>query len=144
MFGRRQRLRMLAAHMLLVWLFALFTGVVHACLSDAGAASAPASAAHDRHGMGDAAHGHEAPATQPHAPPGTDNSACQKFCQDSAAGVPADRLSFDAGAPLVLALLPTPPMAAQAQDPGLRPALAGSGPPAGHIPIPIAFRRLTR
>lgn len=143
MFGRRQRLRMLAAHMLLVWLFALGTGVVHACLSEV-TAPPPAAAAHDHHAMGGTVHEHDGPATPHHPSPATDHTACLKFCQDKAAGVPADRLSFDAGAPLVLALLPIPSMAVQAQDPHPLPARAGSDPPTGRVPIPIAFRRLTR
>lgn len=137
MFGRRKQLRTLAAYMLLVWVLALATGVVNACVVELSAAVSGVSPMRGHH--------HDPDGTPPdqHQPPSSEKVACIKFCGDEASGVPTAKLPFDAGSFPGLALLPTLSMPTSADEAWLLVVRADSGPPLERVPIPIAFCRLT-
>jgi hypothetical protein len=136
MFGSRQRLRTIAGHMLLVWVLALLSTVVNACV-----VLPPGQAVSDAAGAV-AHHCHEAAAPDTNLPPAA-KSACAKFCDEDASSAPSSqRLASDAGS-LGLALWPTLALAVQAALEPLRVTGTGPGglPPA--VPVTIAFLRLT-
>lgn len=127
LFGRRRRLRVLAAYLLLAWLFALTSSVTHACAAAAHAhAHAPGAASPDREPP---QHRHETP--------------CDKFCDDESLSPPTSfKQPFD---PLHLDGLPPVPAAccaALAQSESAAVRRAGGEPLPAHVPISIAFLRL--
>jgi len=100
MFGQRNLRRRLAAQMLLVWLFALTTGIVNACVIGPELRQAAQSAAHELRGGG-RAHPHEQtnPQAHPqvlgmasqangHPPQQVDNAPCAKFCAGESVSAP--------------------------------------------------------
>lgn len=145
MFTQRSFIRRLAAQVLLVWLFALATGLVNACVIAPGL--------HVSLGLGaDVASGdgHEQALHQPGCPNCDEESSlvdhppgCAKFCADEASSVPAAKSVFDAQSSLAIALVPT--MALAVAAPMGRAAALGS-----EVPLPpprasaaIAYQRLT-
>jgi hypothetical protein len=137
MFGQRQRLRRIAARILVVWLFALATGFVNACLVEpASAAALEAGGAH-HHALA------ASPAADHHGMPDANKASCQKFCADEASSVLATKQALDPGPALGLALLPALPLWIGVDDPGAADARADTRPPAERVPIPIALLRLT-
>lgn len=120
--------------MLLVWVLALLSTVVHACVVPPPAHAVVGAVAHDCHEAA-VPDGTDAPATK---------SACAKFCDEDASSAPSSqRLASDAGSSLGLALWPTLALAVQAAlQPQRVPAVdQGSLPPP--VPVSIAFLRLT-
>lgn len=93
MFRRRSTVRSVAAHLLLLWVFALGAGVVHAC----GLTSKPNGAGQvagvaavvDVHRHHHAGHDHEQPADQ------AGKATCVKFCGDAKAVSMSPDLSGD-------------------------------------------------
>lgn len=125
MFAQTARARRLAAQLLLVWLFALATGVVNTCFA-APMAHAP--------GCAECPDAHPAGAAQ----------ACAKFCADESTSVRAAKHDYDPWMGLGVAVVPTMSLSvvAPAHVPDRRPHDAP--PTAARIPIAIAFLRLTR
>lgn len=149
----RQQLRRTAAVMLVAWVFALCSGVAHACLLSADSAmgtpalalSAGAPAMHlDRSQQGTLDHVHPvtghhdgAPAGNPADDSGKD--ACLKFCADESSALTKDKGSpADPAASQPLAFVPRQPPALRslpgARQPAEGPAQAG----------PLLFLRLLR
>lgn len=142
MFGHRQRLRTLASHMLLVWVLALMSTVVNACIvvphgAAAGAVPAVQSGAAQAHPCHDAAG-----AQDPQQPKGA-KSACAKFCDEDGSGATSAQRVTDAMASVGVALVPTMALAVR---PPLQAAAvkhaSGDSLPAC-VPVSIAFLRLT-
>jgi len=95
MFSRK-RLRLFAAHVLLAWVFALATSIVHACIVEPAARGAAPAAAHETSAL---AHDH-APALHvtDEAPPGTSHpheAACEKFCDEPSTAAQAPKPPID-------------------------------------------------
>lgn len=138
MFGQRKRLRHMAARMLLVWLFALGTGIVHACIALPqglpAQGDAPLAAAH---------HCDEGPdGAAPEAQPGM-GTACAKFCDQKAHGLPSLQPQDDAGATVWMAPPPSVVLdVAMADDTPANNRHDRWRPPR-QVPIPIAYLRLT-
>lgn len=145
MFGQRKRLRRLAAHMLLVWLFALASGIVNACVVEPELRHAALAAAQDHHAaaqanqhdpaMAAAAHEHQAP----HAA----KYPCAKLCDVESVSAPtvkpqADPLNAAWLAPLLVRSLVVHTALVPA---GVFDSRHGQLP--ARIPISIAFLRLT-
>jgi len=131
MFGQRKRLSRLAAHVLLVWLFALTMGIVNACVLEP----------ETHHGA--AAVTHHASAHTHHGSAHADKAICIKFCDEPSMGAQILKQQFDpfdgtwlVPAPAGLPVISTTVHVADAFHAAhelWRPA----------IPIPIAFLRLT-
>jgi hypothetical protein len=145
MFAQRNLIRRLAARVLLVWLFALATGVVNACSVTHGPypASMPA-------GGVAAAAGDKAGAHAPGCPGCEDEEAgdghppgCAKFCAEEASSVPSAKHAFDAQPVLGIALVPTMALAVAVPVRGL--AAHGDGVPLSlpRVPARVAYLRLT-
>ena len=140
---RPQRLRRLASHLLLVWLFALGTGVANACVYGYDFGHELAA----RHGQRDGAmvhqtdlqdaNCHEDPAGQ------LPNGPCAKFCDElSLIRQSAKPLSDPLGV-VCPALLPTPSATLQTAAAPLVTVMDEPGLHRAAIPIAIAFLRLT-
>ena len=146
--------------MLVVWVFALLSGVVHACGLGAGVAHAAAALSgsigtggHESCGEGGAvgldtlepaALADAAAAGQADDAPLATHTPCAKFCEDSSAGVPTVKQPFDPRfdvAPAPWALVVVAPLQVAADPAALS---ARATPPPASVPIPIAFLRLTR
>lgn len=137
MFGQRRHLRTIAARVLLVWLFALATGFVNACLVT------PAQAAPDAHHHEHALPAPDHAAADEHGGPHANKASCQKFCADEASSVPATKHTLDPGPAWGAALLPALPLWVGVDDPGAAFARADTAaPPGGRVPIRIALLRL--
>ncbi len=139
MFGQRRHLRTIAARLVLVWVFALASGFVNACLVE----PAPAQTA-----LSDAgAHHHEiAPSPGAHASADhhhASKASCLKFCADEASSVPATKAALDPGHAWAPAPLPVLSLWVGVDDPGAAVARADLNPPPERVPIPIALLRLT-
>jgi hypothetical protein len=133
--------------MLLVWLFALTSGIVNACLIEPAAhqaahaagpaADAQTQAAASEHAAAMAGHQHHQP------PPASDKAPCAKFCADGSTSTPVGKPQIDPLGGAWLAPLPTRSLAVQA---ALAPADAfDTVVPVSilRVPIPIVFLRLT-
>lgn len=137
MFRHRQQLRLWAARVLLVWVFAMGAGVANACLS---------TAATEHAGL-PTAHASEAQASHPggsEAPHGANEAAnCVDFCDKASVSIPTQKPAFDdmQTQPLICVVAAT-----ALPVPVLEPANASvprrDGVRAPPIPIPIAFLRL--
>lgn len=146
MFTQTARVRRLAARVLLVWLFALATGIVNACVIAPGmhtmkgersaAMSMAAPQAQAEHAGGCPDCPDEATAAQPLGP-------CGKFCIDESSSAPTAKLAYDASSALGIALVPT--MGLSVAEPRHVPAARPDSAPArqADIPVPIAYLRLT-
>lgn len=140
----RIRLRRLAACVLVLWLFALTSGVVNACVVASGLRHAAHAVA------ADAARDHAAHAVQATAAHGAqhehegqdDPPPCERLCDEPAAPAQADKQQGSGLSGFWLAAAPLPSFQQW-------PAVARSAPlaraaPASRtaIPIPIAYLRL--
>lgn len=147
MFGPPNRLRRIALRVLVMWLLALVTSLVHACViapevrlaasGAGGTGSHPAAAGTAVHEHG--AHGSE----HRHGTPETENAACVKFCSDESVSAPVAKQKFDPApsatlAPPLAFVPPTITPAGRGLDAGA--FLENARPP---VPIAIAFLRLT-
>ena len=144
----QRRLRRLAAYVLLVWLFALGSGIVNACV-------VAVELRHVEHAAVQVQHDHGAMAVHAGAPehphPGAHDDGgsnlaqppCERFCDGPPAAPQGDKQSGNplGAAWLAAAPLPSfdfPPLArASATTPDAGPRWVAT------IPIPIAFLRLT-
>ena len=146
MFGQRRRLRLIAAHMLLVWFFALASGVANACIVEPELRNAALSGSHDHSGNSQAhQHSHSGGSIGQEDPSQhSDNAPCVKFCEQESIGTPPVKQQVDPASAVPLA---PPPSAALTVQMVLERAGAFRVEPAfllyGRIPIPIAFLRLT-
>ncbi|MBL8351099.1 MAG: hypothetical protein JNL87_12405 [Burkholderiaceae bacterium] len=146
MFAQPPRVRRLAAKLLLVWLFALATGIVNACVIAPGMHSMTSQGRTDEHAAVQPAAGEHA-AGCPDGP--DDDSAarsqgpCAKFCADESSGVPAAKQAFDPWPALGIAVVPTMALAVADAGPGPVDRLDGAPRRRASLPIPIAFLRLT-
>ncbi|HJV70107.1 hypothetical protein [Ideonella sp.] len=139
-FGQAQRLRSLAARVLLAWLLALGVGIADACVVHAAAAqlAAPQVGAHD--GAHCPAHAGAAKAQPaPHA----DKLVCLKVCGEDAAKAASAKQQLDPGTIAWLAPPPAPLWQDAAAADAQREPLAEAARPPSRVPIPIAFLRLT-
>ena len=124
--------------MLLVWLFALASGVVHACVGasqvlPAAAGAVMADVALDAVALPDCMT-HQADAGL---------SACLKFCDDESNGVAVVKVAASPQAAAALAVWPTLALALQAACDPLDLPRAEPAPPPAAVSVPIAFLRLT-
>ncbi len=135
--------------MLLVWLFALTSSVVHACnvtVELHGRAPAVANVDADAKSTSTASHSHcheAATLAQEQGAPADAGSPCAKFCDDESVGAPTAKPQAEP--PAVLWLAP-PPSAAVAFQTVRQPIGSYSAEPGrlyARVPIPIAFLRLT-
>lgn len=140
MFAQRRQLRRLAGHLLLLWLLALSTGIVNACVvgpegRHAGLLGVQAvQTVHDGHAADGT--GHHTPDTQP------DNAACVAFCGDVSTTVPAVKAAAADLAKLCSPPLTDPSFDLQAALAAVGVAGAEPGPMQARVPISIAFLRL--
>ncbi|MBE0546767.1 MAG: hypothetical protein IH627_03720 [Rubrivivax sp.] len=145
MFWQQRTLGRLAAHMLVVWVFALTAGIVNACvvgaesrhdvLSEAqGPSASAATGAHD--GAVGAADGD-------HPPPCGPTDPCARFCADESTRLPTLKQPSAPWTGIWLAPPPSPLAVTAPQDPGQRTARPDALLRRERIPIPIAFLRLT-
>lgn len=119
--------------MLLVWVLALLSTVVNACVVPQAVQATAGVVAHHCHESA-VPDGPDVPATK---------SACAKFCDEDASSAPSlQRLAADAGC-LGLALWPTLALAVQAALEPQRLAAIGPGHLPAPVPVSIAFLRLT-
>lgn len=131
-FSQAQRLRSLAARVLLAWLLALGVGIADACVVQAAAAQLAAG----EHGVDCPAHAEPAP----HA----GKALCLKVCGEEAAKAANPQPQpLDPGAIAWLAAPPAPLWADAAADEPARAPRAEAAPPPLRVPIPIALLRLT-
>lgn len=139
-----QRLRRLALHVLLAWLFAFGTGVVNACVVQAHVRSASlAAAAQQAQAQMQAQDAADAPCVH-EGGGGADHSKlpCERFCEEPGAVAQAAKQQSDVTGGFLLAA--APPASFQFQSwtqPDSTPASAPA-PWRAAIPIPIAFLRL--
>jgi len=134
MFGQRKRLRRLAAHVLLGWLFALTMGIVNACALEPETHHGAAAVTQ---------HHHDASANTHHGFAHADKAICFKFCDEPSMGAQMFKQQFDPfdGAWLVAAPAALPAISTMGNVADAFHAAHGLWRPA--IPIPIAFLRLT-
>jgi hypothetical protein len=146
MFAQTARVRRIAAQLLLAWLFALATGIVHACViapaahapamavpADPHATAQPVSADH-RPGCGECPDPHPAGASQ----------ACAKFCADESTSVRVVEQAFDPWTGLDIAVVPTMALSDVALAPVPAQRHPDAPPSLARVPAPIAFLRLMR
>lgn len=136
------RIRRLAAKVLLVWLVALVSGIVNACVL---APQAMAGKAAMVMAMQPAAADHlgGCPDCPDEDSAGVGVGPCAKFCVDESSSVPSAQHAFDPWPALGIALVPT--MALSVAEPAPRATdRPDCAPPVrARIPIPISFLRLT-
>jgi len=145
MFGQQRRLRRLAVEMLLVWLFALTSGIVNGCVvapelrhaglsADHHAALPASTAAH---------HGTDGSTDPDHSAPGDHHSPCVKFCGDESTSLPKQKQQSVTWTGLWLAPPPSPLVVIAAQESGACAAHPDALLRRERVPIPIALLRLT-
>lgn len=125
MFGQRTLLRRLAARMLLMWLLALTTGLVNACVIEPEQHHAALSTSYQH------------PST--HA----DHPVCAKFCADGSVSARVLKQQSDKQTPVWLAPPQTVHLAVRAALEPVRAQNAERAPEPARVPISIAFLRLT-
>jgi hypothetical protein len=148
MFGQRQRLRRLAAQVLLMWLFALGAGIVNACVIEPELRHAAAFAAHGQddqhHAASHLRHDHAAGSIgHKHRSPHSSKAPCAKFCDEPSASTQPLKQQADEFNAVSLATGPISSFTLS--DMSLPPGgVSGAEPERsrGAIPIPIAFLRL--
>ena len=145
MFTQHARIRRLAARVLLVWLFALATGLVNACVIAPASMSGMASMGDLRAASQPASMDHKAGC--PDCPDENSSSVsqgpCAKFCVDESTSVPAAKLAFDPWLGLGVAVVPTMALAVVAPASMAAQRPHDAPPPPARTPVPIAFLRLT-
>lgn len=142
MSGQRRLRRRWAASMLLVWLFALASVVVNACVGTVAARPAQplptfvavaAEATAGEVSLSGCMDHENGPAM----------SACLKFCDDESTGVAGVKTVASPQAAAALAAWPTLALALQAACDPLDLPRAEPAPPPATVSVPIAFLRLT-
>lgn len=137
MFRHRQQLRLWAARVLLVWVFAMGAGVANACLPKAAtehaglptAQGSEASASH--HGEADAPHG------------ATDAANCADICDKASVSIPMQKpTSDDMQAHPLICVVAATALPAPVLEPTNSNVPRRDGVQAPPIPISIAFLRL--
>lgn len=142
MFGQRRSLRRWAATTLLVWLFALASGVVNACVGAAAAQPARTVAAAVVV-VADVTAGEVNLSGCVDHEDGPALSACLKFCDDESTGVVGVKTVASPQAAAALAAWPTLALSLQAACDPLDLPRAEPAPPPAAVPVSIAFLRLT-
>lgn len=151
----RTALRRLASYVLAVWLFALGSGVVNACLvSGELRHGVPAASLHQGHDMdaADAADhdmaGHDMASHDMPAHPGHDHQdrngkpPCERLCDAPAAARVADKELGSSLAGFWLAPAPLPTVTLRVLPAATHAAPAPVQPWRATVPLPIAFQRL--
>lgn len=142
MTGPTQRLRRLAAHVLLAWLFALTTGIANACILQAERHDSAPAMVHSAHGtalgveqsQAQDAHDHESHSGNP---------PCERYCDGPSAVTQSAKQQGDTPSGFWVASIAALPFTAESRseaDGGLDSSQVRWG---ATIPIPIAFLRLT-
>lgn len=143
MLAQPQRLRRLAAYVLLVWLFGLGSGIVNACVVRGESSHAAYAVAHDHGGAAlvdeaqaphAAGHDHESVAT--HLP-------CQRLCDAPSAAPQSDKQQSSPLSGLWLAAAPVPSFDFQSSAEPRRTVASTHVRWRKTIPVSIAFLRLT-
>jgi hypothetical protein len=146
-FVQRDSIRRLAAKVLLVWLFALATGVVNACVIAPASPPLPiatvVAAVGGDHGPVVHLPGCHECEGEGEGEAGGRPAGCAKFCADEASSVPAAKQVHDPGPGLGIALVPTMALAVAAPVRGAAAVGGGVLPPPPRPSIPIAYLRLT-
>lgn len=138
----RARLHRLAACVVLLWLFALTSGVVNACVVASGLRHAAHAVA------ADAAQDHAAHATHAAATHGAqyeehdDQPPCERLCDEPVAPVQADKQQGSVLSGFWLAAAPLPSCQQWLTDATTAPLALAEPASRTAIPIPIAFLRL--
>ncbi|MFZ1607023.1 MAG: hypothetical protein WAT63_07090 [Rhodoferax sp.] len=137
MFRHRQQLRLWAARVLLVWVFAMGAGVANACLSMVVTEPARLPTAHgsqaadSHHGGGEAPHG------------ATDAANCVDFCDKASVSIPTQKpASDDVQAHPLICVVAATALPAPVLEPATASVPRRDGVRAPPIPISIAFLRL--
>lgn len=138
-----QRLRRLAVHVLLAWLFALGTGIANACVVQPALRDCGQAASHEHfHAAPDPAHG-QAHGVAGHAHSASDTAPCERLCDQPSAVPQAAKQQTDVMNGLSwLAPAPLPVWDFRAL-PAVNAVIDGT--PIfwrATVPIPIAFLRL--
>ena len=142
-FHSRRAKRTTASLTLLVWLFALASGVAHACLLDPGDETLRGAAgefAHSSHGNTGAAP-HKDHASDPDVESGVSKAPCLKACDDGSRSLPSSSSGLDLtdpGIPTLVTILWTP----DAQAIGTSARLSMTQPPPSVQPVRTRFSRL--
>lgn len=149
MFGRPQRLRRIAAQVLLMWLFALSAGIANACVLEAQSRRDAASLVHDIDHVAVAAvhgdHPSEHPSEHLQGSPGSPDpgkAPCVKFCDEPSAAAQVLKTQVDPPAGAWLAGVSPSAPAVDAPSDGAAVHVARHAPWRPSVPIPIAFLRL--
>lgn len=147
MLTQSARVRRRAAQVLLVWLFALASGLVNACViapqlysvkteqRQAPISDAMSSAAGQMDHAG-------CPDCPDEGTTSVSPGPCGKFCLDESSSVPTAKLVLDPAPALGIALVPTLALSVAEAAPRLVPRPDASPPPKARVPVPIAFLRL--
>ena len=137
MFRHRQQLRLWAARVLLVWVFAMGAGVANACLSMVVTEPVRLPTAHgsqaadSHHGGGEAPHG------------ATDAANCVDFCDKASVSIPTQKpASDDVQAYPLICVVAATALPAPVLEPANASVPRRDGVRAPPIPISIAFLRL--
>jgi hypothetical protein len=143
LFGQRKRLRRLAGRTLLLWLFALTSGLVNACVVEPGLRGAELSLAQGQVDSS-ATHPHQyAVGATGHVQPSlhADKVACMKHCDEKPARGPTVKQTADP--PTIWIALPLSPSLTIQSARSLAGVFgAEQGPVLTRVPILIAFPRL--
>ena len=144
MFGRRHRIRRVAAQVLFAWLFTLTMGIVHACVLPPGWHPGLPSAVHDEHLS---AMGHDMPGMpggdNGHHSPHGDNAACAKACNEPSTGAQTLKQKIDPFTAIWLTPAPADAQIGVATAAVAATLVADPDPGPTAVPIRIAFLRLT-
>jgi hypothetical protein len=144
MFAHRNRLRVVAARVLLAWVLSLATAFVNACVVSPVVRHAAASTASNDH------QGHPGHAGNAHHPDSHANgalhgheSACDKFCDDASGGIQNPKPKADPAVGLWLAIPVSPPATTVLLPPAAAAHASDHQRWRELVPIPIVFLRLT-
>ncbi|HMA08936.1 MAG TPA: hypothetical protein VKP68_13775 [Ramlibacter sp.] len=152
MFAQPQRLRRFAAHVLLVWLFALGTSIANACVvqlhmqQPAQAAAQPALHGHLQLGAAPADEGADCAALHGHHQSGGQadrtHPPCERLCDAPSVAPQAEKQQSNLLSGFWLAPAPVPPFDFQSAIEPVRIALSDDARWRRAIPVSIAFLRL--
>lgn len=145
MFGPRKRIRHVAAHVLLVWLFALGVGIVNACVLEPDLRHGLAASAPDGHGHAvplDSHEGHVA-GVHDHSAPQGGKLPCVKFCDEPSFGAQTVKQQIDPFSSVSPGPVPSGSMVVEQVPVAVRPQATDPTRWRPAIPISIAFLRLT-
>ena len=144
MFGQRRRLRVVAAQVLLTWLFALGAGIVNACVLEPELRHPVTNASHDQHHSGSGSHHHDTHHSGGHDRPSphANNAPCAKFCDEPSTGAQTLQPQIDPFHAIGLAAPPVNSLTLDATPPVGRAFAADHEQWRPAIPIRLAFLRL--